>query len=122
MSSFDTDRGVIILETAQWAVLQRVEDSNPVVAPNGPSSAIPLRPVLGTEVWAEVSRWLWANPSSTGSSRSTFAPLRPPGGGVTMLGDAGRASPPARPAAHRWTGEHAHIAPMTGSVHPSGHD
>ena len=31
MSSFDTDRGVIILETAQWAVLQRVEDSNPVV-------------------------------------------------------------------------------------------
>ena len=64
MSSFDTDRGVIILETAQWAVLQRMEDSNPV---------------LGTEVWAEVSRWLWANPSSTGSSRSTFAPLRPPG-------------------------------------------
>ena len=79
MSSFDTDHGVIILETAQWAVLQRMEDSNPVVAPNGPSSAIPLRPVLGTEVWAEVSRWLWANPSSTGSSRSTFAPLRPPG-------------------------------------------
>ena len=79
MSSFDTDRGVIILETAQWAVLQRMEDSNPVVAPNGPSSAIPLRPVLGTEVWTEVSRWLWANPSSTSSSRSTFAPLRPPG-------------------------------------------
>ena len=82
MSSFDTDRGVIILETAQWAVLQRMEDSNPVVDPNGPSSAIPLRPVLGTEVWAEVSRWLWANPSSTGGSRSTFAPLRPPGGGA----------------------------------------
>ena len=39
-----------------------MEDSNPVVDPNGPSSAIPLRPVLGTEVWAEVSRWLWANP------------------------------------------------------------
>lgn len=124
MSSFDTDRGVIILETAQWAVLQRMRTptpSSPRTAPPRPFRCDPCwGPRSGPRSAAGCGR-IRRQPVARGApSRLSARPGN--GGGVTMLGDEGRASPPARPAAHRWTGEHAHIAPMTGSVHPSGHD
>ena len=38
------------------------EDDGPVVDPNGPSSHIPIRPVMGTEIWATICPWLWSTP------------------------------------------------------------
>ena len=43
-------------------IYEIMENDDPVVDPNGPATNIPLRPVLGTEVWSMISPWLWATP------------------------------------------------------------
>jgi hypothetical protein len=43
-------------------IYEIMENDDPVVDPNGPATNIPLRPVLGTEVWSIISPWLWATP------------------------------------------------------------
>ena len=37
-----------------------MEQPGPLADPDGTATNIPLRPVLGTEVWATISPWMWA--------------------------------------------------------------
>ena len=39
-----------------------MEQPGPLTDPAGTPTNIPLRPVLGTEVWATISSWIWAMP------------------------------------------------------------
>ena len=36
-----------------------MEQPGPLTDPAGTPTNIPLRPVLGTEVWATISPWMW---------------------------------------------------------------
>lgn len=60
---FTTTGSLITLGVSNLLYLLVEDDDAPVVDPRGPSTPIPLRPVIATELWGAFSPLLWATPA-----------------------------------------------------------